>query len=126
MPVGGAVLTNEALSGFLGPRGLTLAGQAWRGIAHGDSGAITVVRFAEQCNAGGEAVDEVLAADRAELSAAEKPRDRHIPQELSQYTNIMPGLWPHVRTPAIASEQHRALNGLVCVGLQETPQVQIG
>ena len=59
----------------------------------------------EQGNAGGEAVDEVLAADGADLPHGEEAGDRDRAKELANDRNVVVGLGEEPGATAVASEQ---------------------
>ena len=67
--------------------------------------ATALRRAGEQRDRGGEGVQEVLAADRPELSGAEEPGHRDVAEHLSQEPGVVVGLGEHPRATAVAGEQ---------------------
>jgi NAD(P)-dependent dehydrogenase (short-subunit alcohol dehydrogenase family) len=59
----------------------------------------------EQGDRGGEGVQEVLPADRAELAGAEEPGHRDVTQHAGDETGVVVGLGEQPRSAAVAGEQ---------------------
>ncbi len=64
-------------------------------------------RAGEQGDRGGEGVQEVLPADRAEFAGAEEPGHRDVAQRGGDETGVVVGLGEQPRSAAVAGEQER-------------------
>jgi 3-oxoacyl-[acyl-carrier protein] reductase len=67
--------------------------------------ATSLRRVGEQRDRGGERVQEVLAADRSELSGAEEPGHRDLTEHFREERGVVVGLGEHPRSAAVAGEQ---------------------
>src|SRR5580700_2586310 len=87
-------------------------------------------RVGEQGDRGGEGVQEVLPADRAEFASAEEPGHRDVAQRGGDETGVVVGLGEQPRSAAVAGEQERpggtAAAQHAGLALQGAAQVLIG
>src|SRR5262245_13573262 len=67
-----------------------------------------ILLLVEQCKAGRETVEEVLAADRADLAGAEHPREGDRTEEFGDHPGVVARLAEHAPAASVAREHHCA------------------
>ena len=122
--VGRALAGLSSGAGFMCEDTLGLAGET---IGFPGSGSGVLPRVGEQGDRGGEGVQEVLPADRAEFAGAEEPGHRDVAQRGCDEPGVVVRLGEQPRSAAVAGEQQRPGRPAAAEGggvpLQGAPEV---